>query len=225
MDRGPESHKIIDRLIELTKEYGDQVTCIMGNHEWLFLASIGAIPSPPVKPGLPTPLEVWLQHGGIQTIKGYCDSVGIDGWQTFPIHRMINIVPKEHVDFLMNETYKAYELGDYIFTHAGCEPDNPLDDQDEDIFLWDRSLYKTALRCIHHEYDMPWSKTVVCGHNYDGPIISEKYMMLDCSGKKALLVAELNSMEGFYAYPGRTRMLRANLEETTKIPKSMMKHM
>lgn len=218
VDRGPHSHKVLDKLVELVAEYGDQVTVLMGNHEWLFLTGIGVIDVPSPTPGVPHPLDVWMAHGGPQTIKGYCEAAGIEDYLSLPLHRMIDIVPQSHIDLLTKNTYKCYEHGDYIFCHAGCDPTYPLEEQDDDIFLWDRSLYRTALRCIHKQVEMPWEKTVVTGHNYNGPIISPKFMMLDCSHHKKLLTVELNSMEGFYAYPGRTRMLRADLEETTKLP-------
>lgn len=225
VDRGPESHKVVQRLTELKDKYPDQVTFIMGNHEWLLLAAIDAIPSPPKNLREPTPQHVWLSNGGIDTIRGYCMDVGIDDWQGVPLYDLQNIIPKHHIDFLINDTCKVYETEDYIFCHAGCDPDSPLDYQDDNIFLWDRSLYRTALNCIHYGYEIPWSKTVVTGHNYEGPIITDKYMMLDCSGKKKLLVVDLNSMDGFYAQQGKKRMVSANLQETKTISTYMKKYL
>jgi len=87
VDRGPDSDKVLDNLCDLTEKYGDQVTCIMGNHEWLFLASIGAI-KVERNPLSTPPINVWLAHGGVNTIKSYCDRAGIEDYQTFQIHRI-----------------------------------------------------------------------------------------------------------------------------------------
>jgi serine/threonine protein phosphatase 1 len=229
VDRGPDSHKVIDKLVELTDEYDKQVTCLMGNHEWLFMASVG-LTNPITPPRMPSPLQIWLEHGGINTIQSYCDSIGcanlgIDDYRSFPIHRIKDIIPDKHKDFLFNKIYSSYEYDNYIFVHAGCDPTQSLDNQPNDILLWDRSLYNLALSCIVKGREMPWKKTVVTGHNYNGPIITPNFMMLDCSGRQRLLCTELNSMEGFYAFSGRTRMLRANLEETTKLPKYITKNL
>ncbi len=226
IDRGPKSHKVLDKLVELVNEYGEQVTVLVGNHEWMFLASIGVfnVP-PPSSPKIPTPLQVWITNGGTETIKGYCEVSGIADWKTFPIHRVIDIVPQSHIDLLTQKAYMYHEHEDYIFCHAGCDPTAPLDQQDDEIFLWDRSLYKCVVQNILRKKEMPWEKIVVTGHNYNGPIITPKYMMLDCSRHKKVLVVELNSMEGFYAFPGRTRMLRVELEETTRLPKYVTKNL
>ena len=41
--------------------------------------------------------------------------------------------------------------------------------------------------------------------------------MLDASSQGALACVELNSMQGYYAYPQRSRMLQFEVKETGKV--------
>ena len=224
IDRGPESHLVIQKLIELDKEYGEQIVPIMGNHEWLMLAGLDLIPYDSSIYSL-SPTQIWLANGGPQTIQGYCKNAGIVDYQAVPMHRFLNIVPKDHIEFLTEKMLLSYEYCNYIFCHAGCDPTQPLDDQPSELLLWDRSLYNLVCYCIKNKSKVPWSKVVVTGHNYNGPVITPNYMMLDSSRTHSLLCVELNSMEGFYAYPGRKRMLKADLKEMTKLPRYIEKYM
>lgn len=222
IDRGPDSAKTVDALMRLCKKYPKQITCLMGNHEWLILASLGII-----RPKIPldlSPAEVWLTNGGQKTILSYASFTEVDlkDALSMPLHRMRKLIPESHFKFLLN-TYLYYELNDYVFVHAGCEPGQSLENQSSDVLLWDRSLYNLVLKHIRVGLDMPWDKTIICGHSYNGPVIHPKYMMLDTSGRNKLLCAELNSMEGFYAVAGQTRMVKADLNETTKPPGTIFK--
>lgn len=222
IDRGPDSAKVIDALVRLCKKYPEQITCLTGNHEWLLMAALG-ITHPNVPDDI-SPAEVWLCNGGQKTILSYAlmANVELKSALSMPLHRVRKLIPPDHVNFLLN-TYLYYELGDYTFVHAACEPEQPLDNQSNDVLLWDRSLYHLALKHIGAGLDMPWDKTIICGHSYNGPVIHQKYMMLDTSGKSKLLCMDLNSMEGFYASAGQTRMVKADLNETTKPPGTIFK--
>ena len=55
-------------------------------------------------------------------------------------NRFKNNLSREHLDF-----FKALEMshqsGDYFFTHAGIDPEKPLDQQDERDLLWIRGRF------------------------------------------------------------------------------------
>ena len=46
IDRHVDSHKVLDRIIELKEKYGDSVICLCGNHELMFLEGLGYIRHP-----------------------------------------------------------------------------------------------------------------------------------------------------------------------------------
>ena len=222
IDRGPDSAKVVDALMKLLAKYPEQVTCLMGNHEWVMLAALGV--THPNTPTEMSPAEVWLRNGGQKTIVSYATMAKTDlkSALSIPLHRVRSLIPPAHLKFLVN-TYQFYELGTDIFVHAAIDPAQPLDNQHPDVLLWDRSLYKLALKHINAGLDMPWDNRIICGHSYNGPVIHPKYMMLDSSGQGKLLCAELNSMEGFYAVAGQSRMVKADLGNTTKPPGTIFK--
>ena len=115
-------------------------------------------------------------------------------------------------DFIKDETYLFYETDGYIFVHGGCDPTQPLDASWMETFIWDRSLFQLSKKFVASGKELPWDKTVVCGHSSNGPWINEKLMMLDCSSFKKLLVLELDSMQAFTASPGNVRLERFDLK-------------
>ena len=89
---------------------------IKGNHDSLTVewAKTGIAP------------EGWMGQGGYATIDSYAGQI-----------------PDEHLKFL--EEAKLYHLSDnQLFVHAGILINTSLEEQDEKIFLWDRSLYRHA---------------------------------------------------------------------------------
>jgi serine/threonine protein phosphatase 1 len=217
IDRGKDSPGVIDTLINLKEKYKDQVICLRGNHEWLMLASAGRCGgwSNPFKL---SPFAIWVSNGGNECILQYAKRNGQNLYDGINIsqEKAISFLDKKHLDFLENETVLYYELDNYIFVHAGCDPTEPLEQQaieDEELFLWDRSLFETVRRLVNIGQDLPWEKIVVTGHNYRGPYITSKFMMLDASASNKLLIVELNTMEGFAAIPDNKRLVKVNLTE------------
>ena len=90
---------------------------IIGNHDlWaLEWALTGEIPS------------IWDAQGGAQTRESYS-----------------NGMPEEHVR-LLQEAPGYYEEGGRLFVHAGIRPELPVQEQDQEVFLWDRSLVSEAI--------------------------------------------------------------------------------
>lgn len=71
--------------------------------------------------------EIWLMQGGENSVSAY--GAGI---------------PSAHVEML--KTARLYYLLDnYLFVHGGFLTHIPLADQGKNVFLWDRSLVRTAL--------------------------------------------------------------------------------
>jgi serine/threonine protein phosphatase 1 len=220
-DRGPDTPGVFDLLIKLKEKYKDQIVFLKGNHEELMLQSCGG--GKGWDPMLPSAFSMWLNNGGNFSIIQYAKRKGVEvkDAKTLSSFRAVSFIEKEHLDF-MNETLSYYELDDYIFVHAGCDPNISLKDQDDDILLWDRSLYETVKKIVGMGQECPWEKTIITGHNYNGVFINKKFMMLDGSAHDKLFVLELNSMECFFAGFGKDRLVKFPLEET-KVKKSVVR--
>lgn len=221
IDRHIDSHKVIDFLIELEKNYPFQVIFLMGNHELMLLQALN------IQPDKNTTLQnmhhmykMWMENGGRETIYGYKERKGLsmDGWQSdLPRSKVIELFPKEHLDFFTKSLVKAYEWEDYIFVHGGCNPQESTSSQELEVLAWDRSLLKFVQNSIQSGRSLPWDKTVVCGHCMQPdkmPVIQDNYMMLDTGSPTRLLVAEMHSRTAFMAYPDKDRLVKFPLDNT-----------
>ena len=90
---------------------------ILGNHDWWTLQWMMAGKAD----------RLWCEQGGQATIDSYRDGI-----------------PSEHMVFLSNASlYHIHE--NKLFVHAGINPLVPLEEQDKNTFLWDRSLAALVL--------------------------------------------------------------------------------
>jgi len=111
VDRGPDSKGVIDTLIQLGKT--SQVVGLLGNHEEMMLEVVrGEVAH-----------HSWLRYGGVETL----DSYGFDG--------DLDFLPPDHVDFFA-ALGDYFTLGDYFFTHAAYDPDEPLESQGVEMLRW-----------------------------------------------------------------------------------------
>jgi serine/threonine protein phosphatase 1 len=95
------------------------LTYILGNHDTWFRSWM--------KTG--TIENIWYLQGGEATLDSYAGTK----------------IPPEHLSFLEN-ALPYFTLDGKLFVHAGIDPSIPLEDQTEEIFLWDRGLAKSALQ-------------------------------------------------------------------------------
>lgn len=94
------------------------LTYILGNHDtWTLDWMISGRVEP-----------VWYDQGGKATIESYREGV-----------------PASHIEFFRN-ALPYYLRDNKLFVHAGIDPWRPLEEQDEETFLWDRALASLALR-------------------------------------------------------------------------------
>ncbi|HKX78709.1 MAG TPA: metallophosphoesterase, partial [Novosphingobium sp.] len=130
IDRGPDSAGVIDLVREWARR--DRVRIISGNHEELFLHSFTKVGT----------FRGFLQFGGHATVLSY----GVDP-KAFAAasledarQMMIAAVPDSHREFV--ESFeKLIVIGDYLFVHAGVNPDSPLDDQAGHDCRWIREPF------------------------------------------------------------------------------------
>lgn len=93
------------------------LTYLLGNHDWWTLQWMLSGDAEPV----------WRDQGGNATLASYSEGV-----------------PEEHVAFFSNaRLFHIYE--NRLFVHAGIDPLVPLEQQDWNVFLWDRTLAALVL--------------------------------------------------------------------------------
>lgn len=154
IDRGPDSHGVIERLIELRQRAasgeGPRCTFIRGNHDQMLLDTVAHAPGA---------ADLWAANGGHATLTSYPDGV----------------VTQEHLAFL-RDTEIAVIVDGFAFVHAGFDPTRPVEEQvrfhDPDIALWTRA----HLRADRGAWEMP----VVCGHTpVPEPLAEDNLIAID----------------------------------------------
>lgn len=126
IDRGPQSAQMLDHLLAPAPR-GLQRIILRGNHEAMFLRFWAA-------PRLNDP---WLSHGGAQMLASYGVDIG-NGQLGRPDrlrHALDASIPQDHVAFLASLPL-ALHMPNYVFAHAGINPNRPLAAQQVNDLLW-----------------------------------------------------------------------------------------
>lgn len=136
IDRGPHSREVIDFLLQPSLP-GFSVICLRGNHEAEMDAFLAE----------PNPNHGWLVHGGEATIASYqiraANSISAQKKVLDLKNLLVQTMPEAHKKFFL--TLKdCYELGDYLFVHAGVRPGVALNMQNPNDFLWIRDPFLTS---------------------------------------------------------------------------------
>lgn len=145
IDRGPDSAGVIKRARKWRKKR--PVRIIAGNHEEMFLESFQDSEV----------LRHFLKHGGRETILSY--GLPRKEYRKLSLEelfeRLPEIVPQADREFIAGFE-DMIVAGDYVFVHAGIDPDQPLDQQRRSDLMWIRE------RFLRHKGPLP--KVVVHGH-------------------------------------------------------------
>lgn len=117
IDRGEDSKGVIDTIF-LLKDRGFNVTCLIGNHEKMFLDAFENINS----------LNLWLINGGDKTLSSFLTS-------------SIKKIPSKYVNFIKSFKY-YHEHEQFILVHAGLNMkiENPYSDLN--TLVWEREPLK-----------------------------------------------------------------------------------
>jgi serine/threonine protein phosphatase 1 len=134
IDRGADSKKVVEEIINLKSQY--HIITLLGNHEKMLLDILQKS----------LPIEMWLFNGGETTLLSY-------GIKKYNISS--DLFPSEHLEFFKS-LLPYYEMGNYIFVHAGLKPNIPLGKQSIDDLVWIRDEF------IYSDCD--FGKVVVFGH-------------------------------------------------------------
>jgi len=109
IDRGPDSNKVIERLIEIESAMPN-TSFLKGNHEEM---AISSKTDSDVR-------KLWMKYGGDKTLESYPDGI-----------------PREHWSF-MYRLEKFVETDDSIFVHAGLDENLAMEEQDNEVLIWKR---------------------------------------------------------------------------------------
>jgi diadenosine tetraphosphatase ApaH/serine/threonine PP2A family protein phosphatase len=140
IDRGPDSHGVIEHLLEWRTRSPARSVFLKGNHEDMALGFLG-------RGGQWG--EAWLRNGGVAALRSY----GLDphGSRADVAQRM----PDAHVQF-MSELETSLLWRDVRVVHAGIRPGVPWEQQRTEDLLWIREEF------LDHPHDL--GVIVVFGH-------------------------------------------------------------
>lgn len=138
INRGPDSKGVVSRVLELATQSG--VYSILGNHEEMLLGAYQ---------GGKDDHNFWCKFGGDTTLASY----GVNTARE---------IPGEHLRFFANCADHA-ESEEFIFVHAGCDPDIMLENNNGDTLRWTKFPKEPK---IHNS-----GKTVICGHTVQKQIL------------------------------------------------------
>lgn len=133
IDRGLNSKNVIETLINLDV-FGAKRIFLKGNHEAVLL---DFLENPDF--GLK-----WAKYGGRETLASYGIDLPLnlesyDRWDDMR-NDFLNVIPPYHLLFLRNlQTYQIQEQ--YMFVHAGIDPDQDAESQTEEEYLWVRDKF------------------------------------------------------------------------------------
>jgi serine/threonine protein phosphatase 1 len=130
IDRGPDSARVIERLLQPFPVVADspspQIVNLIGNHEEMLLMAL--------EDGDRRAAELWLANNGGATLASW----GLS-WRDGPRAWRARIPPR-HLGWLRGLAL-IYRAGGYVFVHAGVRPGVALEQQQREDMLWIREPF------------------------------------------------------------------------------------
>ncbi|MDF7775428.1 metallophosphoesterase family protein [Sphingomonas sp. AOB5] len=153
IDRGPQSAQVVERLMDVKARH-PRTRLLLGNHEEVFLMAVRGVGSS----GGVGALRYLLRIGGDTTVQSY--GVSPEAFQKATFEELLEMVqaqvPVEHLEFL--ESFEdMIVIGDFVFVHAGVQPEAPLAQQKINDLRWIREDFLS--------FRGPLEKIVVHGHS------------------------------------------------------------
>jgi serine/threonine protein phosphatase 1 len=123
VNRGPDSRRVLDRLIELERRC--RLFPLLGNHDEMLLGLLGQAHA-----GRSPSLISWLGMGGGATLESYGARRG-----SLVVDDLAR-VPPEHVKYL-RRCRDYHETDAHFFVHAQYDPDRAMDKQPMETLRWE----------------------------------------------------------------------------------------
>lgn len=187
INRGKESAGVVKEVKALAEQYPENVHVVIGNHEemmgWYYTRGD----------------RTWMSHGGEETILSFK--------HTFPDERS----RQEHIQWACSLPI-YYEDDEFVYTHAGLNPYEPLDKQNREI-LWmtEAEFYSLPKDRL---FSLTNGKPIIHGHTpvericFDGvrmncDLGSNTYSIVE---ERGLGIVNLTEMIYFVYKPARKRI-------------------
>lgn len=142
IDHGPDSAGVVARMVELTRDFPLNVTCLMGNHERMLLDFLA---DPPLRG------PRWLREGGAATLTSYrVDADDLhptappEVW-THAATRLTRALGPDLRDWF-DSLPLSWSSGNLWAVHAGADPARPMTDQSARVLLWGHPEFDSAPR-------------------------------------------------------------------------------
>jgi serine/threonine protein phosphatase 1 len=137
VDRGPQSRRVLDRLIEIQADPMFDTTMLRGNHDQYLLEFMRA----------PQTWTVWRRLGAAATLQSYGvtppTADADDDELEEAAESLRRSVSAEHLTFLKATKFMKISNG-HVFVHAGVRPGVPLESQDPKDLMSIRSDFLNA---------------------------------------------------------------------------------
>ena len=137
VDRGTKPIEVVEEVMKIKR-----FIHILGNHdEWCYQYLLNKVA--PIK---------WLSNGGRSTYEAY---------QNNPEYR------EKHLSFFKNAKLYFIDINNRLFVHAGFNPEIPfnLQQDNKEILIWDRSLFRTAMKNEKENRVFPEFDEIFIGHS------------------------------------------------------------
>jgi serine/threonine protein phosphatase 1 len=149
VDRGPASAQVIDRVMALAQRRAPGTTrFLLGNHEEVLLTTLD---------GDMNALKFFYRIGGRETLLSY--GVSAKAYDESDYEALMELtlahVPPAHREFI-TRFEDIIDIGDYLFVHAGVDPDQPLAEQKPADLRWIRKGFL--------DFNDTLPKVIVHGH-------------------------------------------------------------
>lgn len=152
VDRGPNSKGVLDRLISLQKEHGeDKFIVLKGNHEDIMHQVM--TDSTYDEYWHPELIRWWESNGGQATVRSY-GYIGGDVRLPFPKGLADHLFWIKNLPLYHFDKYRAY-------VHEGFNPEKPIEEQDPEYMMW---RYEKDWAGIDYDFH---GRHVVHGHIQD----------------------------------------------------------
>lgn len=134
IDRGPDSREVVALLLQEHDRAPDKTILLWGNHEDMAAAFFG-IPHPSGRDDLG---EVWLHHGGKQTLESYGLTDTLFTYCPEPLVRLFGLL----------RTFWRCEIPEFshvVFVHAGVPPAKTPEEVSAEELLWIREEFTNVI--------------------------------------------------------------------------------
>ena len=150
IDRGPASRQVLERVRGLLTADWCDVVALMGNHEEALLRFLEE----------PEFGDTWRDWGGAATLDSYGVVMpymarSMEVWEEVSRRFAARIDPA-HLEML-RAMPSSFQADDYLFVHAGVDPDRPLAEQTGATFMYIRGRFLRAYQSCEY--------VVVHGHS------------------------------------------------------------